>query len=297
VTKTEPAVVTVYTDGACDPNPGPGGWAAILRFGTYEKELHGGEAETTNNRMEMRATIEALAELTRPCRVNMHTDSEYLQKGITEWLPRWQAHKWRTSRKRPVANQDLWRKLAAAMKPHSVRWHWIKGHSGHPLNERADSLARAAIARTEFQQPDIQAVHMFTGASCNGPRGPGGWAVVMRQGDEISTLTGRESKTTANRLQLLAAARALSAAQQGQRIHLYTPSHYVQRGATLWIHAWRQRDWKTRAGQPVKNSDLWQEITAACTANEVRWHLHKSDARALESTQAHRLAYEAASTQ
>ena len=294
--KTEPTVVTVYTDGACDPNPGPGGWAAVLRFGTYEKEIHGGEPATTNNRMELRATIEALTELTRPCRVTMHTDSEYLQKGVTEWLPRWQADNWRTRRKRPVANQDLWRKLNAVMKPHSIRWYWIKGHSGHPLNERADSLARAAIVRTEFHQTPTQALHMFTGASCSGPHGPGGWAVVMRHGNEVSTLSGQESKTTANRLQLLAAERALSTVQNNQSIHLYTPSDYVQRGATLWIHAWKRRNWKTRGGQPVKNSSLWQDIAAACTANEVHWHLHKAGDRAPETTQAHKLAYEAAST-
>jgi ribonuclease HI len=182
------------------------------------------------------------------------------------------------------------------MKPHSVGWHWVKGHAGHPLNERADSLARGAIARMEFLVPDANAVHVFTGASCNGPHGPGGWAVVLRQGDEVRTFSGGESKTTANRLQLLAAERALSSTQRGQRIHLYTPSDYVQRGASQWIQAWQKRDWKTRAGQPVKNRDLWQEIAVACAANEVRWHLAKSGARAQESGQAHELACEAASS-
>ena len=295
---TEITVVTIYTDGACDPNPGPGGWAAILRYGARQKELYGGEADTTNNRMELRATIEALAELTRPCRVELHTDSEYLRKGVTEWLPRWQAHKWRTRRKRPVANQDLWRRLAEARQPHRMRWHWVKGHAGHPLNERADSLARKAIPRADFPLPDATAVHVFTGASCSGPRGPGGWAAVLRQGDEVSTLSGRESKTTANRLQLLAAARALSATHghRRRRIHMYTPSDYVQRGATQWMPAWQQRSWKTRTDQPVKNRDLWHEIAAACAESKVRWHLAKSGARPQESANAHELACKAASS-
>ena len=148
----------------------------------------------------------------------------------------------------------------------------------------------------EFPLPDAKAVHVFTGASCNGPYGPGGWAVVLRQGDEIRTFSGGESKTTSNRLQLLAAERALSSAQKGQRIHLYTPSDYVQRGASQWIQAWQKRDWKTRAGQPVKNQDLWQKIAAYSAGNQVRWHLTKSGARAPESDQAHELAYVASSS-
>ena len=292
---TEQAVVVIYTDGACDPNPGPGGWAAILRFGAHQKELFGSEANTTNNRMELRATIEALGVLTQPCRVELHTDSEYLRKGVTEWLPRWKANKWRTRRKRPVANQDLWRELAAVTQPHTIRWHWVKGHAGHPLNERADSMARAAIVTTDFPLPDTKAVHVFTGASCNGPRGSGGWAVVLREGDEIRTFSGQESETTANRLQLLAATHALSTAKRGEHIHLYTHSDYVRRGASQWLASWQQNNWKTRTGKPVKNRDLWQVIAAACSANEVSWHLAKSSTRTQESGQAYELACDAAS--
>jgi ribonuclease HI len=295
VPNTEPAIVTIYTDGACDPNPGPGGWAAILRSGGHQKEIYGGEADTTNNRMELRATIEALGVLTQPCRVELHTDSEYLRKGVTEWLPRWKANKWRTRRKRPVANQDLWRKLAAVTQPHTIRWHWVKGHAGHPLNERADSMARAAIVTADFSLPDTNAVHVFTGASCNGPRGSGGWAVMVRQGDEISTLSGQESKTTANRLQLLAAARALSTAKRGEHIHIYTHSDYVRRGASQWLPSWQRHNWKTRTGKPVKNRDLWKEIAAACAANEVSWHLARSSRHTQESEQAYELACDAAS--
>ncbi len=139
------AVVTIYTDGACSGNPGPGGWGAILRSRGHEKELHGGEAETTNNRMELRAAIEALSALKRPCTVDLHTDSEYLRKGITEWIGAWKARGWKTAARKPVKNADLWQALDEVAARHSIRWHWVKGHAGHPENERADELARLGI--------------------------------------------------------------------------------------------------------------------------------------------------------
>ncbi len=137
--------VIVYTDGACSGNPGPGGWAAILRFGPHEKVLQGGASLTTNNRMELRAAIAAFQALTRPCMVEVHTDSEYVKKGITEWLPGWISNGWRTKSRQPVKNQDLWRALHAAIRPHRVTWHWVKGHAGDEYNERADQLAVSAL--------------------------------------------------------------------------------------------------------------------------------------------------------
>jgi ribonuclease HI len=138
--------VIIYTDGACSGNPGPGGWGAILMSGPHERELWGGEPHTTNNRMELMAAIKALEALKRPCRVELHTDSQYLRQGITEWLPGWKARGWRTAAKAPVKNEDLWRDLDSARQRHEVAWRWVKGHSGHPLNERADELARRGIA-------------------------------------------------------------------------------------------------------------------------------------------------------
>ncbi len=132
----------IYTDGACVPNPGPGGWGALLRFGRHEKELYGGEpGVTTNNRMELTAPIRALESLTRPSVVRLYTDSTYVRNGITQWLPRWKTNGWRTSAREPVKNADLWQLLDAALAPHDVSWHWVKGHAGHPENERADRLA------------------------------------------------------------------------------------------------------------------------------------------------------------
>jgi ribonuclease HI len=137
--------VEVFTDGACSGNPGPGGWGAILRYGDTEKELSGGEPETTNNRMEMMAAISALEALKRPVTVDIHTDSTYVRDGITKWIHGWKKRDWRTTDKKPVKNVDLWQRLEAAAAKHEVAWHWVKGHAGHPENERADELAREAV--------------------------------------------------------------------------------------------------------------------------------------------------------
>jgi len=138
-------VVEIYTDGACRGNPGPGGWGAILRYQGREREIYGFEAHTTNNRMELMAAIRALETLKRPCRVILSTDSQYLQKGITEWLPNWIRRDWKTSAGKPVKNLDLWQRLLRALERHRVQWEWVRGHSGHPENERADALANRAI--------------------------------------------------------------------------------------------------------------------------------------------------------
>ncbi len=150
-------IVTIYTDGGCIGNPGPGGWSAILRFGEHSKELSGRFRETTNNRMEMRAAIEALEALKRPCHVELYTDSTYLRDGITKWVHGWQKNGWRTASKKPVKNQDLWRRLIAAVDRHKmaggVDWHWTKGHAGDELNERADDLANREACRVTDDDP------------------------------------------------------------------------------------------------------------------------------------------------
>jgi ribonuclease HI len=143
--EAQPPFVEIFTDGACSGNPGPGGWGALLRYGTVEKELSGGEALTTNNRMEMMAAIAALEALKRPAIVKVHTDSQYLRNGITEWLPNWKRRGWKTADKKPVKNADLWQRLEAAEKPHRVEWLWVRGHDGHIENERVDLIARNAI--------------------------------------------------------------------------------------------------------------------------------------------------------
>ncbi|MCB1385765.1 MAG: ribonuclease HI [Nitratireductor sp.] len=146
--------VDIWTDGACSGNPGPGGWGVLLRYGDREKELHGGAAQTTNNRMELTAAIEALEALKRPCTVHLHTDSQYVRGGITEWLHGWKKNGWKTAAKKPVKNAELWQRLDAARQRHDVHWHWVKGHAGVPENEKADELARLGMAPFKQGAPD-----------------------------------------------------------------------------------------------------------------------------------------------
>lgn len=138
-------MIEIFTDGACRGNPGPGGWGALLRYDGKEKELYGGEAQTTNNRMELMAAIQALESLTRQCDVQLTTDSEYVKNGITQWIVNWKKRGWRTASKKPVKNTDLWQRLDKAASEHNVSWHWVRGHTGHPENERADELANRGI--------------------------------------------------------------------------------------------------------------------------------------------------------
>jgi ribonuclease HI len=147
-----PRTCHIYTDGACKGNPGPGGWGAVLEYDGQEREIYGGELATTNNRMELTAVIEALNALKRPCRILLHTDSQYVQKGITEWIGGWKARGWRTAAKEPVKNVDLWKKLDEAIAEHQIEWIWVRGHSGHDGNERADALANKGVATLAERQ-------------------------------------------------------------------------------------------------------------------------------------------------
>jgi len=141
--------IIIYTDGACRGNPGPGGWGVLLRYGSHEKTLAGYEAHTTNNRMELMAAIQGLAALQQPCKIDLYTDSQYLQKGISEWLATWKRRGWKKSDKQPIKNQDLWERLDQEVIRHHITWHWVKAHNGHPENERADALANLAIDAEE----------------------------------------------------------------------------------------------------------------------------------------------------
>ncbi|WP_281502015.1 ribonuclease HI [Alcanivorax sp. S6407] len=144
--------VAMFTDGACRGNPGPGGWGVVLRYGDKEKEMHGGEPETTNNRMELMAAIAGLEALRQPCQVVLTTDSRYVMDGVTQWMPNWKKRGWKTASKQPVKNVDLWQRLDAATAPHDIDWQWVKGHSGHPENERADALANKGIDEMNRQK-------------------------------------------------------------------------------------------------------------------------------------------------
>jgi len=162
--------VLIHTDGGCEGNPGPGGWAAVLRHGEHERELAGGEPITTNNRMELQAAIAALEILLSPCAVTLYTDSQYLRQGITKWLRGWKAKGWRTSTRQPVKNEDLWRRLDAVTTGHRIEWKWLKGHAGHADNERCDQLAAAEIARIRKQFPREELKRLQTAFRSASPR-------------------------------------------------------------------------------------------------------------------------------
>jgi ribonuclease HI len=287
--------ILIFTDGACDPNPGPGGWAAILIYGRHEKILSGGHPQTTNNRMELQAALAALRALKYPSHVTLYTDSEYLRQGITEWLPVWQARGWRTSTRQPVQNRDLWEALVTETERHEVDWQWVKGHAGDPLNERVDRLARDAIPRREETPPDaaVGAVQLFTRASCLGAPGPGGWAVVIEQGDEHSSLTGSDPETTVNAMELEAAIQGLTALAPSTSVQLYTVSQYLYSGITRWVANWRARGWLTRGGEPVANREKWEALLQAVGQHQVDWRLLAHD-RPSQTQEAARLAAQAA---
>jgi ribonuclease HI len=271
-----PPAVTIYTDGGADPNPGAGGWAAILLDPSSGKamELSGGEPHATNNRMELTAAIRGLESLKRRCKVQLFTDSQYLRKGITQWLPGWVARGWRR-KDGELQNEDLWRRLHELIKLHDVRWDWIKGHAGNHWNERADELATLEIRKQRGQgaaaRPPAEPVEaeVFLRVSCSGKRG--GWAALVRRKGEETVLSAGLSGTTPNQLDLLGAVTALESLPPGISVAFHTGSDYLRNGASRWIEGWRRRGWKTQEGQPVQNRELWQRLEKAMAGRRVTW--------------------------
>lgn len=264
--------VTVYSDGGADPNPGIGGWAAILRTGKHEKVLTGNAPHTTNNRMELTAAISALSALTRPCQITFYTDSEYVRLGITEWIEGWAEKGWQRDGGQDIANLDLWRRLWDLTKEHEIEWHWVRGHSGDPLNERVDRLARKArLAITPGVEVAEDAPRLYVRASCRGNPGPGGWGVVLEKGDDTSQLSGSAPATTNNRMELRGAIEGLKQIPAGEKVTLFTSSDYLYQGATRWIHGWRRRDWQKKGGDSIANADLWRELDGLMKMRSVNW--------------------------
>jgi len=307
---TIPTQVSVYVDGGCDPNPGPGGWGAIVRWDDREWVLSGNDPDTTNNRMELHAAAASLAlleGLLGRCQVDLHTDSQYVRRGITEWLAGWVSRGWRTSDKRPVKNQDLWRVLHRLTQAHDVTWHWIKGHAGHPLNERVDRLATEALRalhrgsdapdRTGAPEPtddDRPVVEICVKASCRGAEKRGGWGAVLRMGGHTKTLSGGEPATTANAMLIRGATEALRALTKPCRVTFYSDAKYLIHGASLWVKNWQARSWKTRDGKPVANRVEWEALLDAARPHHVTWLLAQEDAPLADLSWAGELASEAA---
>ena len=264
--------ITIYSDGGADPNPGIGGWAAILRSGDREKVLTGSDPKTTNNRMELQAAISALRALKRPCRIEFHTDSQYLRRGITEWVEKWAAADWVNKAGRPTPNVELWRELQSLVRRHTINWHWVQGHSGDPANDRVDQLAREArlkITPTVDLAADVP--RLYLRASCKGNPGPGAWAFALETGGQWEVLSGSDARTTNNRMELQAALEGLLFLSPGSRVQVFTTSDYLYQGATRWADGWRKGGWMKRDGQPVANGDLWQALLNLSAKYQVEW--------------------------
>ncbi|HVF60597.1 MAG TPA: ribonuclease HI [Thermoanaerobaculia bacterium] len=271
--------VTIYTDGGADPNPGPGGWGAILIHPASGKttELSGGEPQSTNNRMELTAAIRALEALGRRSRVRLVTDSQYLRLGVTQWLPGWVARGWRR-KAGEVQNIDLWRRLDELARQHEISWDWVKGHSGDRYNERADRLAAAAIRaqRTPRGAAAVPCTEVFLRVTAGGGRGA--WAALVRRpGGEEELVRGETDGASANQVDLLAAAEVLERLPAGEAVAFHTGSDYLRHGATRWLPAWRRRGWRTQAGAPVRNRALWERLDAAASTRIVEWPEVKSE--------------------
>lgn len=264
--------ITIYSDGGSDPNPGYGGWAAVLIAGKHTKELTGGTPDTTNNRMELTAAIEALKALKRPSEVNFYVDSQYVRRGITEWITGWAAKNWLRKDGSPVPNADLWQQLWPLTKSHQIEWHWVRGHTGNHWNERVDKLAREArLAITPTVTLSEDAIRLYLRSSCRGNPGPGGWGIVVEVDDDIQQYSGNITKTTNNRMEVTAALEALALLPPKTNAQLFTTSDYLFQGATKWIHGWRKRNWTKRGGQPVANSDLWKLLDQRMQNYSVQW--------------------------
>ena len=308
--KSAPLQADVYTDGACDPNPGPGGWSAIIRLPEREWVLSGNDPDTTNNRMELQAAAAALAlleGLLGGCRVDVHTDSQYLHEGITSWIADWVRHGWRLKNGQPVKNADLWAVLHRLTQVHEVTWDWMPGHSGHPLNERADRLAseaRRALSRAPGT-PDAHhaaadgrpAVEICVKASSQGSAGRGGWGAVLRQGEHVSAISGGEPATTANAMLIRGATRALQTLKRPCRVTLYSDADYLVKGASLWIRGWQARGWVTKDGKPVANRAEWEALLEAARPHQVTWLPAQGETLPADLEWAGRLAVEAISAE
>lgn len=281
---TELPGVTIYSDGGAKPNPGPGGWGALLieSASGREKELSGAEIETTNNRMELTAAVEALRTLKGPCEVEFYTNSQYVRNGITEWMRGWIRNGWITSGKEPVKNKDLWQELDKETQRHTINWHWVRGHAGNEYNERVDQLATAAreklTGRTATAPTSDAGYEIGLRVAMSGKRG--GWAYRMvdhtTQRPPLSN-SGSDTNTSAPRLELMAALEAIRQTPAGASVHVYCPSDYLCKGMNNWLEGWQKRGWKTAAGEPVKHKELWQVLVQEARGRKVRWLPERSD--------------------
>jgi ribonuclease HI len=265
--------VTIYTDGGAEPNPGPGGWGAVLLFeqnGQIEKkELRGGDRQTTNNRMEITAALQALRSLPESYDVLIYTDSTYLRSGITEWMAGWKQTNFKNGK---IQNVDLWELLDSEVARHTIRWQWVKGHANNPHNERADVLAtlgRAEARGEKAVEALVEARYRAILAVAATPAF-GAWVVSFEAEKQPSILSGREAKGVANRLGLTGVIAALEATPAGETLHFSSNSNYLTDGIKGWLRNWKQNGWRTKEGSPVKNRDLWEKVDHLLTTRRIK---------------------------
>jgi len=285
--KSKLPAVTIYTDGACSPNPGPGGWGAVhLRENRSPVEYSDFGGETTNNRMELTAVVRALSVLEKPHEIILYTDSQYVKNGITSWIKKWQKNNWLTANKKPVKNVDLWKALLAQSNRHEISWKWVRGHTLNKWNERADELAVAARKKgvvsvspteTKTTASSDNTIHLYTGVTCKHSTGVGAWCVIMAWRHHMKIMGQRVTDMTANQLYITAVTEALSRLTKKLPVEVHTHSGYLRDGASSWLEGWKKRNWRTREGMPVSNRDQWQQLSKMLEVYEVRFTLDDRD--------------------
>jgi len=300
-TMTKPSVI-IYSDGGSKPNPGAGGWAALLiRDGNIE-EISGREDNTTNNRMELTAAIMALQSLEEAYQIEFHTDSQYLKNGITQWMAGWVRNGWLTANKQPVQNQDLWEELHEALQDHDLKWHWVKGHATSKYNNRVDELATAARERREapsMAMPTIKEsitadsdaqLYVYSNMDYNSKLG--GWGVAVVTKDSKRVYNGSEANSSDNQLVLAGCARVLEELSGNKSLTIYSDSEYLTNGMSKWLTGWTKRGWKTVSGEPVRNQALWKRLYEVALPYSIKWeHLEKFESE--HSKKAHEAAKKA----
>lgn len=269
------APVKIYTDGGADPNPGPGGWGAvILRDDEIAQELSGGVGETTNNRMELQAALSALESLPESSQVDLYTDSQYLRDGITKWMKNWQRNGWLSSTGESVKNRDLWEAISAAMGQHEITWHWVRGHMGDKYNERAHELASAAIPRREQSiNPNARRVYIKIAGPLNGKMGACGWAARIIKGEKSHIIQGRHPEMSINQFSIYAAIEALRALPADEPAQIFTYNSYLHDGITRWAKGWQAKGWP----DTIKFVDLWQTLLRLHNERELTWYIIRKD--------------------
>lgn len=271
--------ITIYTDGGANPNPGPGGWGALLiDDSSHRTELRGGEEDTTNNRMELTAVIEALNALDKPHDIDLYVDSQYVKNGLTSWIHGWIKKGWKTSTGSPVKNKDLWQRLYDATQRHNITWHWVRGHAGDEHNERVDQLATAARPGAEKVELSDDRLLVFFRVAVPKNDGPGGWAIRVWDGETATDYSGKvPNVASANALELLTAFQIFKTVPKDAELQIFCPGDYIHKGITQWIEGWKRRGWKTVSGSPVKYADSWRAIDEATSKRRVEWVLEDRD--------------------